>query len=129
MNTKKLLLQLSKYGFFGVVATLIHLGSAMSLLYVTNISVFTANSIAFFIAFGFSYIFQTLYVFHSAFHLHKFIKFFLVQFGSFLLSYILSDVVPMENKYMHTLVIVAIMPLVTFTIHKFWTFKEIEERL
>ncbi len=123
MSIKAFILQLSKYGFFGIVATLIHLGSAWLVLYLFNSSVFVANTIAFFIAFGFSYLFQTRYVFTTSFHIHKFLKFFSVQFGSFLLSYIVSDIIPVQNSYIHTLVIVAIMPIVTFTVHKFWTFK------
>jgi putative flippase GtrA len=126
MSTKKQLLQLAKYGLFGVLVTLIHLCTAWLVIYLFELSVFVANTVAFLTAFGFSYIFQTLYVFESSFHFMKFIKFFAVQFGSFLLAYLLSDIFPIANGYLHTLLIVAIMPLVTFTIHKFWTFKEIE---
>jgi putative flippase GtrA len=126
MSIKTFILQLSKYGFFGVVATLIHLLSAWGILYISSVSVFVANTVAFFIAFGFSYVFQTLYVFQTHFHWKKFVKFFSVQFGSFLLSYLLSDIIKFENDYIHTLIIVAIMPVVTFTTHKFWTFKEIK---
>jgi len=125
MSIKTHIIQLAKYGFFGVVATLIHLGVAWLLLYIFTDSVFFANLFAFLTAFGFSYIFQTLYVFKSTFHFKKLLKFFAVQFGTFLFSYFTSDLFPITNSYLHTLVIVAIMPLVTFTIHKFWTFKEI----
>ena len=126
MSIKSHLLQLAKYGFFGVIATLIHLFSAWAVIYLFDASVFIANLLAFLTAFGFSYIFQTLYVFETAFHIQKFIKFFAVQFGTFLFSYIFSDLFVIQNSYLHTLLIVAIMPLVTFTIHKFWTFKEIK---
>jgi len=126
MSIKTHLIQLAKYGFFGVLATLIHLVSAWAVIYFFAASVFVANLIAFLTAFGFSYVFQTLYVFKSSFHLLKFVKFFAVQFGTFLFAYVISDVFPVSNSYLHTLLIVAIMPLVTFTIHKFWTFKEIE---
>jgi len=125
MNIKAHILQLAKYGFFGVIATLVHLFSAWAIIYFFAASVFVANTLAFFTAFIFSYIFQTLYVFNTTFHFKKFIKFFLVQFGTFLFSYLVSDIFPIQNSYLHTLLIVAIMPLVTFVIHKFWTFKEI----
>ncbi|MEN4053544.1 GtrA family protein [Sulfurimonas sp. NWX79] len=116
---------MAKYGFFGVVATLVHLFVAWTVIYLFNSSVFVSNLFAFLTAFVFSYVFQTLYVFQSSFHFIKLAKFFAVQFGTFLFSYILSDIFPIQNSYLHTLVIVAIMPLVTFMIHKFWTFKEI----
>ena len=125
MSIKSHIVQLAKYGFFGVVATLIHLFTAWAVIYFFGASVFLSNLIAFLTAFGFSYIFQTLYVFATHFHLHRFLKFFAVQFTTFLFAYLSSDIVSIENSYLHTLLIVAIMPLVTFLIHKFWTFKEI----
>lgn len=125
MNTRALIVQLTKYGVFGVVATLIHLFTAWALIYFFQTTVFISNIFAFFIAFSFSYVFQTLYVFKTIFHFLKLLKFFAVQFGTFLFSYILSDMVNIQNSYLHTLMIVAIMPLITFVIHKFWTFKEV----
>ncbi len=123
MNIKTHILQLAKYGFFGVIATLVHLLTAWAIIYFFSASVFIANTFAFFTAFIFSYVFQTLYVFNTHFHIKRFMKFFLVQYGTFLFSYLLSDVFPITNGYLHTLLIVAIMPLITFVIHKFWTFK------
>ena len=124
MNIKSHILQLAKYGFFGVIATLVHLFTAWAIIYLFDASVFVSNTFAFFTAFVFSYVFQTLYVFSTTFHLKKFIKFFLVQYGTFLFSYLLSDIFSIANSYLHTLLIVAIMPLITFIIHKFWTFKD-----
>jgi len=123
MSTKLLLLQLVKYGLLGVVATLIHLLSAWSIIYIFGATVFTSNIFAFLIAFSFSYIAQTQYVFESEFHIVKFFKFFGVQFSTFLFSYFVSNILRIESSYLHTLLIVAIMPLITFTLHKFWTFK------
>jgi len=123
MSIKSFILQLGKYGLFGVIATLIHLFVAWFVLYSLSLSVFFANAIAFFTAFVFSYIFQTLYVFESEFQIVKFLKFFIVQFSTFLLSFISSNFLHIENQYVHTLLIVAIMPLISFVIHKFWTFK------
>jgi putative flippase GtrA len=123
MNIKAIAIQLGKYGLFGVLATLIHLFTAWALIYFFQTTVFVSNILAFFVAFAFSYIFQTLYVFNTQFHLLKLLKFFTVQFGTFLFSFILSDLINIQNSYLHTLLIVAIMPLITFFIHKFWTFK------
>lgn len=123
MNISNHIHQLIKYAFFGVIATLVHLLTAWILIFFSMASVFIANTFAFFTAFIFSYIFQSLYVFNTAFHFKKFIKFFLVQYGTFLVSYLLSDMVPIVNGYLHTFLIVTIMPFITFIIHKFWTFK------
>ena len=123
MNIRAFIIQLTKYGIFGVIATLIHLFTAWALIYFFQTTVFISNMLAFFVAFSFSYIFQTLYVFKTIFHFSKLFKFFTVQFGTFLFSYILSEMLSIQNNYLHTLLIVAIMPLITFVIHKFWTFK------
>lgn len=123
MSIKSFIFQLGKYGLFGIIATLIHLLTAWLSIYFFSTTIFISNSIAFFTAFFFSYIFQTLYVFETEFHLLKFLKFFVVQFGTFLLSFFTSNFIVIENGYLHTLLIVAIMPLISFVIHKFWTFK------
>jgi len=127
MSIRREFIQLVKYGLFGVVATLIHLLSSWAFIYFWAFSLFFANMSAFFIAFIFSYIFQTLYVFNTTFHLKRFIRFFFVQFLIFLLSYLISKIIQIENNYLQTLIIVVIMPLITFVIHKFWTFKAIDE--
>lgn len=123
MNIKPLLLQLSRYGFFGIIATVIHLLSAWLLIYGFAASVLLANSCAFLIAFMFSYLFQSKYVFHTAFYWQKFTRFFAVQGGAFVLAYMLSTWFPLDNQYMQTLLIVMVIPLVSFIIHKLWTFK------
>ena len=123
MKTKAFIAQIVKYGFLGVIATLIHLLSAWTIIYLFASTVFISNTVAFFIAFSFSYVAQTLYVFNSEFHILKFVKFFTVQFGTFLFSFFISNVVTIQSSYLHTLLLVAIMPLITFSIHKFWTFK------
>ena len=123
MSIKSFIFQLGKYGLFGIISTLIHLFTAWLSIYIFDTTVFISNSIAFFTAFFFSYVFQTLYVFETEFHILKFLKFFVVQFGTFLLSFFASNIIVIENGYLHTLLIVAIMPLISFVIHKFWTFK------
>jgi len=122
MNIKTDIIQLAKYGFFGVISTLIHLFTAWLIIYFFTKSIFIANTIAFFIAFLFSYIFQTLFVFNVNINTKRLLKFFIVQYSSFLLSYLISNIFYIKNSYLHTLIIVAIIPLITFAIHKFWTF-------
>jgi len=123
VNIKLLLLQLSRYGFFGIIATLIHLLSAWLLMYGVGASVLLANSCAFLIAFMFSYVFQSKYVFRATFDWQKFMRFFAVQSGAFMLAYMLSTWFRLDNQYIQTLLIVAVIPLISFVIHKLWTFK------
>lgn len=120
-----MLIQIAKYGLFGIIATLIHLVTAWSLVYLFDSSFFYANLSAFLLAFISSYIFQTLYVFESHFEINKLVKFFLVQFGVFLLSYAATNLFLLTNQYLQTLLLVVIMPLLSFFVHKLWTFKRL----
>lgn len=106
-----------------MIATLIHLLSAWLLIYGLSASVLLANSVAFLIAFIFSYVFQSKYVFKATFDVQKFMRFFAVQSGAFVLAYMLSTWFPLGNQYLQTLMIVAVIPLISFVIHKLWTFK------
>ena len=74
----------------------------------------------------FSYVFQSKYVFRAAFDAQKFVRFFAVQSSAFILAYMLSAWFPLDNQYLQTLMIVAVIPLLSFVIHKLWTFKAVE---
>jgi len=123
MNIKSHIVQLVKYGFFGVIATIVHLFTAWAIITFLRPLFLLPIPLHFLRLLSFLMFFSTLYVFHSTFHIKKLLKFFSVQYGTFLFSYLLSEVFPIQNSYIHTLVIVALMPLINFGIHKFWTFK------
>ena len=115
--------RLFKYGIIGVVATLIHIGVASAYIYTVNNSLFQSNVAGFLVAFVFSYIMQSVYVFEHAISWRKAARYFIVQFGSLLAAIVISDMFTMLNSYVKTFLVVVFMPLVTFLIHKFWTFK------
>lgn len=117
-------LQIFKYGIVGIASTLVHVGVSFSYLYLVKQDVFVANILAFMIAFIFSYVVQSLVVFKHALHIFKVIKYFVVQFSSFLAAYFSSTVLSLQNSYIQTMVIIFLLPLITFLVHKFWTFKE-----
>ena len=116
--------KLFKYGIIGGISTLIHIGVASLYIYTVNDSLFQSNVAGFLVAYIFSYIMQSLFVFEHAISWSKAGKYFIVQFGSLLASIMISNMFYMLNSYVKTLLVVVFMPLVTFTIHKFWTFKE-----
>ena len=119
---KKFSLKLLKYGILGIIATLIHMISAFALLHFYNVHLFIANLFGFLIAFLFSYTMQSLYVFGHRLHPKKALRYFLVQFSSLLIAYFFSLLFEALNPYIKTLIIVFILPLVTFLLHHFWTF-------
>ena len=119
MNIKQLL----KYGLVGIFSTLIHVGISFLYIYTISTDVLFANVSGFCIAFIFSYTVQSVYVFKNKLHILKTLKYFLVQFGALMIAYFSSNLLHLENAYIHTLLISFLLPLVTFFIHKFWTFK------
>jgi len=119
-----LIVQLIKYGLVGVVSTFIHIGFASLYIYFIGENLYIANALGFSIAFAFSYTVQSLYVFKHPLGLVKFTKYFLVQFGALIAALIASILIPLENLYLKTVIISVLLPLITFVIHKVWTFDE-----
>ncbi len=119
--------KLFKYGIIGGVATLIHIGVASAYIYTVDSSLFRSNVAGFLVAFIFSYVMQSVYVFEHAVSWKKAARYFVVQFGSLLAAIMISDMFTMLNSYLKTFLVVVFMPFVTFLIHKFWTFK-VKER-
>lgn len=115
-------MRIVKYGFVGIISTFIHLGIAWVYIYFINDSVFQSNIIGFLIAYLFSYTVQSIYVFEHKISLTKAVKFFVVQLMALLIAIFISFFID-KNSYLETIFIIIVMPLITFIIHKFWTFK------
>lgn len=115
--------KLIRYALIGGSSTLIHLGIAFLWLYTVNSSLFFANTAGFPVAFIFSYTVQSRYVFLHPLSPLKAFRYFLVQFGALLAALILSNMLVGYNSYIKTLIVVILLPLITFAIHKLWTFR------
>lgn len=115
--------KLIRYALIGGTSTLIHLGIAFLWLYFVNASLFFANTAGFSIAFIFSYTVQSRYVFLHPLSFPKAFRYFLVQFGALLSALILSEILVGYNSYIKTTIVVILLPLITFVIHKLWTFR------
>ena len=116
-----------KYGLVGAISTFIHIAIASLYIYFLDENIFIANALGFCIAFSFSYTVQSLYVFEHNLEKGKFLKYFLVQMGALLLALFISSFLSLENLYIQTLIISILLPLITFVIHKLWTFKNTED--
>ncbi len=121
---KLLTYKIVRYGLIGGVSTFIHFVIASFYIYSIDSSVFQSNMVGFSIAYIFSYTIQSKYVFDHAISLEKSIKYFIVQFGALLLAIIVSNLFETTNSYLKTLIIVILLPIITFLIHSFWTFKK-----
>jgi putative flippase GtrA len=115
---------LVNYFLIGGVSTLIHFLIASLCIYMIHDSLLISNVMGFLIAYVHSYIMQSKVVFNQEISPIKAVKYFIVQFGVLIVSIYVSDLLSDFNNYIKTIVIIIIMPLITYTVHKFWTFKE-----
>ena len=117
---------LIKYGLVGVVATSLHISVAILLTYIYALDIVMTNWIAFSVAFFFSYIGNTKFVFEQKVEHQNFIKFFLVSMITLLIITVISYFGKKNqiNPYIVIIIISIMIPLTTFLLHKTWTFKE-----
>jgi len=116
-----------RYGFIGALSTLIHITMAFLYIYLINDSIFLSNVVGFLCAFSFSYILQSKLVFKHKISYTKALKYFLVQSFALLLSIGISSYAPLSNSYLGVILVVAILPLITYFLHKIWTFSSFKD--
>lgn len=119
---KLLQFRIVRFGLTGGMAACIHISIAFLFLHFIADNVFIANLSGFGCAFIFSYIAQSLIVFKSPIALKNALRFFAVQFSALLLSQLLSELFADINSYIRIVVIVFIIPMITYLIHRVWTF-------
>ncbi len=108
----------------GGMATAIHIAVAFLFLRFAQDNVLYANICGFTIAFFFSYFAQTLLVFKHKVNWNNAIKFFAVQFASLMAAQGISEIFSDVNSYARVLIVVVILPVITYIVHKVWTFSE-----
>ena len=117
---------LFRYCVVGIVSTGIHVTAAILFIYFIKQALFLSNIFGFSWAYLFSYIAQSKFVFHSNLSLIKSIKYFFVQLLPLFFAISLSNMAEDLNLYLKVLLVAIILPLITFFIHKIWTFAEHE---
>jgi len=121
--TKKVNYEIISYASIGIISTLIHVAIAYYYIFKVNNSVFQANIIGFFVAYFFSFTMQSKYVFKNKINFSRGIKYFLVQIFSLIISIIIISDLLEYNNYIKVIFTIMLLPLFTFIIHKFWTYK------
>ena len=116
--------KITRYAIIGVIATVIHLVVAAIYIRYIHDDLLFSNIIGFTLAHIFSYFMQSKHVFEHEPSVTKASKYFIVQFGALLISIFISDTLDEFNTYIKTIIVLFIMPVITFTTHKLWTFKE-----
>jgi putative flippase GtrA len=115
--------KLIRYALIGGISTLIHISIASLYIFFIYDSLFQSNIIGFLVAYIFSYTIQSKFVFEREISRDRAIKYFLVQVGALVVAILLSDILDGFNSYIKSIIVALLLPLVTFFIHKFWTFK------
>lgn len=112
-----------KYALVGGAATLIHIFIASMCLLFDNEAIYLSNVVGFLIAYLFSYFLQSKLVFKHNINVIMAIRYFVVQFSSLIIAIFISEAMSAYNNYLKTVIIALLLPLITFVLHKTWTFK------
>ena len=115
-----------RYGFIGGISTLIHIIVAFLYLHFVANSILFSNVSGFLSAFAFSYMVQSHFVFEHKLSLSKAWRYFIVQVVALMVSIVVAKYIPLDN-YLRVIVVAFILPLMTFFIHKLWTFSTPKE--
>ncbi|OEE68782.1 polysaccharide synthesis protein GtrA [Enterovibrio norvegicus FF-33] len=124
LSEKFLAHRVARFGLTGGLASLTHISVAFAMLHFSASSVFAANLIGFACAFSLSYLMQSLFVFKKSLSLKNATRFFIVQFSALLISQLISESLSDTNNYLRVMLVVFMIPMVTYVIHRFWTYKE-----
>ncbi|MBT4521976.1 MAG: hypothetical protein HOC23_18410 [Halieaceae bacterium] len=122
----QLIMQLFRYGGVGGVSTLIHIAIAITYIRLIDEAIIWANVAGFLVAFCFSYVAQSLFVFRARFSMIRLTKFFGVQVIALTLSLSTSLLFTGAHPYFKVCITAILLPLMAFAIHKLWTFTEVE---
>ncbi|WP_257280454.1 MULTISPECIES: GtrA family protein [unclassified Endozoicomonas] len=118
-----------KFIVTGAAAAAVHLWVLWLLVDLTQLAPLLANPAAFILAFVVSYLGHSLWTFNHKQHVHRnaLVKFLLVQLlCSFVLNqslYTLLLTYTALNYLMASFIVLATIPLVTYTLSKYWAFK------
>lgn len=113
-----------RFAMVGGIATSTHIMVAFLFLSLFKNQVFLANLGGFSCAFGISYFLQSRFVFQKKTSWHNATRFLLVQLSGLLIAQAISQTLSGYNPYLRVLFVVVLIPLVTYFIHKVWTYRE-----
>ena len=116
-------IQFFRYVMVGGLAFLIHMLVAYMYLYYVEYSLFLSNTIAFFVAFAYSYSINTLYVFRRKISLINLAKYLIAQLIMITTAMLIIDNISIYNYYIKTVFVLILITPTSFLLHKFWTFK------
>lgn len=119
------LFQMIKFALVGGVSTLTHLVAGLLLIHFVFERAFFANLGAYFIALPISFIGHTLFTYKRKLSFFLFGKFFIVNTLILCLTLVASFVMDnfQVNKYIATVISIALFPMISYVCHTLITFK------
>jgi putative flippase GtrA len=115
-------IQFLRYVIVGGLSSMIYMFVGYMYLYYVEYSLFLSNTIAFFVAFAYSYSYQTLYVFRRKITFINLAKYFIVQLIMITTAMLIIDNISIYNYYIKTVFVLIIIAPTSFLLNKFWTF-------
>ena len=129
MLNKKVLRQLFVFGVIGVLATVTHYVVAISAHEALLINIYTANLLGYCVAVFVSYVGHGKLTFQVALSHMVFLRFVAVSVSAFLSSEFILVALEQYLNFPHRismLVVVAIIPVLSFLFNKFWVYRALE---
>lgn len=124
---RKEFLLLSRFSIVGIIAAIIHIGLVWLFIAELNVEPVRANTFAFLIAFGVSFLGQYFWTFRTNQHwLRAIIKFFTVSFIAFGMNNLLLLSLLKIGIFTNTIAAIfsaSIIPVVTYLFARFWVFQ------
>lgn len=128
LMNKLLFLQLCRFGIIGVAAAIVHFSVVVSLVELYSLNPLIANFFAFLVSFQVSYAGHRYWTFRGTQAQHRVAlpKLLLLQSGGFVAN---EGLFYFFMQYMHLpytaalILVLAILPLITFTFTKLWIFR------
>ena len=117
-------LKLIRYGIVGLISTGLHVGVASFFIRFIQPSLFFSNLTGFLVAYHFSYYAQSRWVFKSDLSLIKSLKYLFVQLAALLIAMLISHAAGTFNLYLKVVLTAGVLPLITFIVHRVWTFSD-----
>ncbi|MGL5291890.1 MAG: GtrA family protein, partial [Vibrionaceae bacterium] len=91
-------------------------------LYFFSSNTLIANVAGFSCAFGLSYYLQSYFVFKQKASAQNAWRFFVVQVGGLMIAQLISETLHSFSPYLRVVVVVGLIPLVTYFLHRIWTY-------
>lgn len=128
---KKTIQQMIRFGLVGTLNTIIYIVIATIFIKFITGSQVIANCTAFILATCFSYIAHTTYSFRSSFSKKVFVKFIIVTAICFFTTALIAKMAEFLNlNYKLGIFInLSINPLLSYLLHRLWTYRHSEENL